>query len=87
MLGGVGTFLGPVLGAGTVGVMASGLPWVVPPGPGRSAGVPDRAGDREDEAARLLGRRHSCRNKNKHRGGTDMNRNKIGRHAVTAGDC
>jgi branched-chain amino acid transport system permease protein len=31
MLGGVGTFQGPVLGAGTVGVMASGLPWVVPP--------------------------------------------------------
>jgi branched-chain amino acid transport system permease protein len=31
MLGGVGTFLGPVLGAGTVGVMASGLPWLVPP--------------------------------------------------------
>ena len=31
MLGGVGSFQGPVLGAGTVGVMASGLPWVVPP--------------------------------------------------------
>ena len=31
MLGGVGTFQGPVLGAGTVGVMASGLPWLVPP--------------------------------------------------------
>ena len=31
MLGGVGTFVGPVLGAGAVGVMASGLPWVVPP--------------------------------------------------------
>jgi branched-chain amino acid transport system permease protein len=31
MLGGVGTFQGPVVGAGTVGVMASGLPWLVPP--------------------------------------------------------
>lgn len=31
MLGGVGTFVGPVLGASAVGVMASGLPWVVPP--------------------------------------------------------
>jgi branched-chain amino acid transport system permease protein len=31
MLGGVGTFEGPVLGAAAVGVMASGLPWVVPP--------------------------------------------------------
>lgn len=31
MLGGVGTFVGPVLGAAAVGVMASGLPWVVPP--------------------------------------------------------
>ncbi|HEX2942087.1 MAG TPA: branched-chain amino acid ABC transporter permease [Rhodopila sp.] len=31
MLGGVGTFQGPVLGAGGVGVMASGLPWLVPP--------------------------------------------------------
>src|ERR1700733_4307165 len=31
MLGGVGSFQGPVLGAGTVGVMASGLPWLVPP--------------------------------------------------------
>ncbi|HQT78881.1 MAG TPA: branched-chain amino acid ABC transporter permease [Rhodopila sp.] len=31
MLGGVGTFSGPVLGAGGVGVMASGLPWLVPP--------------------------------------------------------
>ncbi|HEY4044707.1 MAG TPA: branched-chain amino acid ABC transporter permease, partial [Rhodopila sp.] len=31
MLGGVGTFQGPVLGAGAVGVMASGLPWLVPP--------------------------------------------------------
>ena len=31
MLGGVGTFNGPVLGAGTVGVMAYGLPWLVPP--------------------------------------------------------
>ncbi len=31
MLGGVGTFEGPVLGASAVGVMASGLPWVVTP--------------------------------------------------------
>ena len=31
MLGGVGTFEGPVLGAATVGMMASGLPWVVIP--------------------------------------------------------
>lgn len=31
MLGGVGTFEGPVLGAATVGALASGLPWVVPP--------------------------------------------------------
>jgi branched-chain amino acid transport system permease protein len=31
MLGGVGTFEGPVLGASAVGVMASGLPWVVIP--------------------------------------------------------
>jgi branched-chain amino acid transport system permease protein len=31
MLGGVGTFQGPVAGAGAVGVMASGLPWLVPP--------------------------------------------------------
>jgi branched-chain amino acid transport system permease protein len=31
MLGGVGTFEGPVLGASAVGAMASGLPWVVIP--------------------------------------------------------
>jgi branched-chain amino acid transport system permease protein len=31
MLGGVGTFQGPVLGAAAVGAMASGLPWAVPP--------------------------------------------------------
>ena len=31
MLGGVGTFEGPVLGAVAVGAMASGLPWVVIP--------------------------------------------------------
>jgi branched-chain amino acid transport system permease protein len=31
MLGGVGTFEGPVLGASAVGVMASGLPWIVIP--------------------------------------------------------
>lgn len=31
MLGGVGTFVGPVLGASAVGVMASGLPWLVLP--------------------------------------------------------
>src|SRR6478672_11863094 len=31
MLGGVGTFEGPVLGAAAVGVMTSGLPWLVPP--------------------------------------------------------
>ncbi len=31
MLGGVGTFEGPVLGAAVVGMMASGLPWVVIP--------------------------------------------------------
>ncbi len=31
MLGGVGTFVGPVLGASFVGLTASGLPWIVPP--------------------------------------------------------
>jgi branched-chain amino acid transport system permease protein len=31
MLGGVGTFVGPVLGGAAVGAMASGLPWVVEP--------------------------------------------------------
>ncbi|MBV9251021.1 MAG: branched-chain amino acid ABC transporter permease [Acetobacteraceae bacterium] len=31
MLGGVGTFAGPVLGASAVGAMAAGLPWVVIP--------------------------------------------------------
>ena len=31
MLGGLGTFVGPVLGASVVGGMASGLPWIVPP--------------------------------------------------------
>ena len=31
MLGGVGTFEGPVLGAGAVGGMAAGLPWFVIP--------------------------------------------------------
>ena len=31
MLGGVGTFEGPVLGAAAVGIMASGLPWLVIP--------------------------------------------------------
>ncbi len=31
MLGGVGTFEGPVLGAAAVGALAAGLPWVVPP--------------------------------------------------------
>jgi branched-chain amino acid transport system permease protein len=31
MLGGVGTFEGPVLGAAAIGAMASGLPWVVLP--------------------------------------------------------
>lgn len=31
MLGGVGTFEGPVLGSALVGVMAAGLPWVVLP--------------------------------------------------------
>lgn len=31
MLGGVGTFVGPVLGASVVGIMAAGLPWVVIP--------------------------------------------------------
>ena len=31
MLGGVGSFEGPVLGAAAVGAMASGLPWVVTP--------------------------------------------------------
>ena len=43
MLGGVGTFEGPVLGAAAVGVMAAGLPWLVHSGAGRSAGVRDRA--------------------------------------------
>lgn len=31
MLGGVGTFEGPVLGAAAIGAMAAGLPWVVLP--------------------------------------------------------
>ncbi|MBS0558852.1 MAG: branched-chain amino acid ABC transporter permease [Proteobacteria bacterium] len=31
MLGGVGTFEGPVLGAAAVGAMAAGLPWIVLP--------------------------------------------------------
>lgn len=31
MLGGVGTFEGPVLGAAMVGGTAAGLPWIVPP--------------------------------------------------------
>jgi branched-chain amino acid transport system permease protein len=31
MLGGVGTFEGPVLGAAAVGGMAAGLPWIVAP--------------------------------------------------------
>ena len=31
MLGGVGTFEGPVLGAVAVGGMAAGLPWIVIP--------------------------------------------------------
>ena len=31
MLGGVGTFEGPVLGAAAVGGMAAGLPWIVIP--------------------------------------------------------
>jgi len=31
MLGGVGTFVGPVLGGAAIGTMASGLPWIVEP--------------------------------------------------------
>ena len=31
MLGGIGTFEGPVLGAGIIGVMTAGLPHVVNP--------------------------------------------------------
>jgi branched-chain amino acid transport system permease protein len=31
MLGGVGTFEGPVLGATAIGALASGLPWAVTP--------------------------------------------------------
>lgn len=31
MLGGVGTFEGPALGAAAIGAMAAGLPWAVPP--------------------------------------------------------
>ena len=31
MLGGVGTFEGPVLGGAAIGPMAAGLPWVVSP--------------------------------------------------------
>lgn len=31
MLGGLGSFEGPVLGAAAIGAMASGLPWAVPP--------------------------------------------------------
>lgn len=31
MLGGIGTFEGPVLGAAVIGALSAGLPWVVPP--------------------------------------------------------
>jgi branched-chain amino acid transport system permease protein len=31
MVGGVGTFLGPVLGAGVIGIMSAALPWVLSP--------------------------------------------------------
>ncbi len=31
MLGGVGSFAGPVLGAGAIGSLTAGLPWVVIP--------------------------------------------------------
>jgi len=31
MLGGVGTLLGPILGAGAIGSLSAALPWVVPP--------------------------------------------------------
>jgi branched-chain amino acid transport system permease protein len=31
MLGGIGTLLGPILGAGAVGSLSAALPWVVPP--------------------------------------------------------
>lgn len=31
MLGGLGTFEGPVIGSAAIGVLSAGLPWVVPP--------------------------------------------------------
>lgn len=31
MLGGIGTLLGPILGAGAIGSLSAALPWVVPP--------------------------------------------------------
>lgn len=31
MLGGVGTFIGPLLGAGTIGALTAALPWVITP--------------------------------------------------------
>ena len=31
MVGGVGSFAGPVAGAGVIGTLAAGLPWIIPP--------------------------------------------------------
>jgi len=31
MLGGVGTFAGPLVGAGVIGTLTSALPWIIPP--------------------------------------------------------
>jgi branched-chain amino acid transport system permease protein len=31
MLGGIGTFAGPIVGAGTIGTLSAALPWVISP--------------------------------------------------------
>ncbi len=31
MVGGVGSFAGPVAGAGVIGTLAAALPWIIPP--------------------------------------------------------
>jgi branched-chain amino acid transport system permease protein len=31
MVGGIGSFAGPVAGAGVIGTLAAGLPWIIPP--------------------------------------------------------
>jgi branched-chain amino acid transport system permease protein len=31
MVGGIGSFAGPVAGAGVIGTLAAALPWIIPP--------------------------------------------------------